>query len=44
MSLLLQRNEMSLEGVLFYSTDTASAGYVLTSEEYAVHKPAADDD
>jgi hypothetical protein len=37
-------NEMSLEGVMFYSTDPASGGYVLTPEEHTVRKPAADDD
>jgi hypothetical protein len=30
--------EMSLEGVMFYSTDPASAGYVLTSEGHTVRK------
>jgi hypothetical protein len=34
--------EMSLEGVMFYSTDPASAGYVLTSEGNTVPKTAAD--
>ena len=33
-------NEMSLEGVMFYSTDPASAGYVLTSEGTTVRKTA----
>src|SRR5215212_3006681 len=31
-------NEMSLEGVMFYSTDPASNGYVLTSEGHTVRK------
>jgi hypothetical protein len=35
-------NEMSLEGVMFYSTDPASDGYVLTSEGNTVPKTAAD--
>jgi hypothetical protein len=35
-------NEMSLEGVMFYSTDPASSGYVLTSEGHTVRKRAAD--
>ena len=30
--------EMSLEGVMFYSTDPASAGYVLTNEGHTVRK------
>jgi len=34
--------EMSLEGVMFYSTDPASDGYVLTSEGHTVRKSAAD--
>jgi hypothetical protein len=34
--------EMSLEGVMFYSTDPASDGYVLTSEGHTVPKTAAD--
>jgi hypothetical protein len=34
--------EMSLEGVMFYSTDPASDGYVLTSEGHTVRKTAAD--
>ena len=34
-------NEMSLEGLMFYSTDPASDGYVLTSEGNAVRKTAA---
>jgi hypothetical protein len=33
--------EMSLEGVMFYSTDPASSGYVLTSEGNTVRKTAA---
>jgi hypothetical protein len=40
-----KENEMSLEGVMFYSTDPASRGYVLTSEGHTVpKKPAADED
>jgi hypothetical protein len=35
--------EMSLEGVMFYSTDPASDGYVLTSEGNTVRKTAAGD-
>jgi hypothetical protein len=35
-------NEMSLEGVMFYSTDPASPGYVLTSDGHTVRKSAAD--
>ena len=33
-------SEMSFEGVMFYSTDPASAGYVLTSEGTTVRKEA----
>jgi hypothetical protein len=33
-------SEMSYEGVMFYSTDPASDGYVLTSEGHAVRKTA----
>jgi hypothetical protein len=33
-------SEMSLEGVMFYSTDPASDGYVLTSEGHTVRKTA----
>jgi hypothetical protein len=33
-------SEMSLEGVMFYSTDPASGGYVLTSEGTTVRKTA----
>jgi hypothetical protein len=33
-------SEMSLEGVMFYSTDPASSGYVLTSEGNTVRKTA----
>ena len=36
-----KENEMSLEGVMFYSTDPASGGYVLTSEGHTVRKLAA---
>jgi hypothetical protein len=36
--------EMSLEGVMFYSSDPASDGYVLTPEGTTVRKPAHDDD
>jgi hypothetical protein len=35
-------SEMSYEGVMFYSTDPASDGYVLTSEGNTVRKTAAD--
>jgi hypothetical protein len=35
---------MSLEGVMFYSSDPASDGYVLTPEGTTVRKPAHDDD
>ena len=35
---------MSLEGVMFYSTDPSSGGYVLTPEGTTVRKSAADDD
>jgi hypothetical protein len=34
-------SEMSLEGVMFYSTDPASNGYVLTSEGNTVRKTAS---
>jgi hypothetical protein len=34
-------NEMSLEGVMFYSTDPASHGYVLTSAGHTVRKTAS---
>lgn len=34
-------NEMSLEGVMFYSTDPASDGYVLTSAGHTVRKTAS---
>jgi hypothetical protein len=34
-------SEMSLEGVMFYSTDPASSGYVLTSEGNTVRKTAS---
>jgi hypothetical protein len=34
--------EVSMEGVMFYSTDPTSTGYVLTSEGNAVRKTAAD--
>jgi hypothetical protein len=33
-------SEMSLEGVMFYSTDPASDGYVLTSDGHTVRKTA----
>src|SRR5215213_9031039 len=36
--------EMSLEGVMFYSTDPASGGYVLTPKGTTVRKKAADDE
>jgi hypothetical protein len=35
-----RESEMSLEGVMFYSTDPASEGYVLTSEGNTVRKTA----
>lgn len=35
-----KESEMSLEGVMFYSTDPASDGYVLTSEGHTVRKTA----
>jgi hypothetical protein len=35
-------SEMSLEGVMFYSTDPASHGYVLTSDGHTVRKAASD--
>jgi hypothetical protein len=34
-------NEMSMEGVMFYSTDPASDGYVLTSAGHTVRKTAS---
>jgi hypothetical protein len=34
-------SEMSLEGVMFYSSDPASNGYVLTSDGHTVRKTAA---
>jgi hypothetical protein len=39
-----KENEMSLEGVMFYSSDPASGGYVLTPKETTVPRGAADDD
>jgi hypothetical protein len=40
-----KENEMSLEGVMFYSTDPASGGYVLTPAGHTIpKKPAAPDD
>jgi hypothetical protein len=39
-----KENEMSLEGVMFYSTDPASGGYVLTPKGTTVPRPASDDD
>jgi hypothetical protein len=35
-------SEMSFEGVMFYSTDPASPGYVLTSDGHTVRKTTAD--
>jgi hypothetical protein len=35
-----KESEMSLEGVMFYSTDPASSGYILTSEGTTVRKTA----
>ena len=37
-----RESEMSLEGVMFYSTDPASHGYVLTSDGHTVRKAASD--
>jgi hypothetical protein len=37
-------NEMSLEGVMFYSTDPKSGGYVLTPEGTTVPRPPPDDE
>ena len=34
-------NEMGMEGVMFYSTDPASDGYVLTSAGHTVRKTAS---
>ncbi len=39
-----KENEMSLEGVMFYSTDPASGGYVLTPGGTTVPRPAPDED
>ena len=39
-----EENEMSLEGVMFYSTDPKSGGYVLTDEGTTVPRPAPDED
>ena len=39
-----KENEMSLEGVMFYSTDPASNGYVLTPKGTTVPRPAPDDE
>jgi hypothetical protein len=39
-----KENEMSLEGVMFYSTDPASGGYVLTPKGTTVPRPAPDDE
>jgi len=39
-----KENEMSLEGVMFYSSDPATPGYVLTPKGTTVRKSAADDD
>jgi hypothetical protein len=39
-----KENEMSLEGVMFYSTDPASGGYVLTPEGTTVPRPVPDED
>ena len=36
-------SEMSFEGVMFYSSDPASKGYVLTSDGHTVRKTAAGD-
>jgi hypothetical protein len=35
---------MSLEGVMFYSTDPASGGYVLTPKGTTVPRGASDDE
>jgi hypothetical protein len=39
-----KENEMSLEGVMFYSTDPASGGYVLTPKGTTVPRGASDDE
>ncbi len=39
-----KENEMSFEGVMFYSTDPATPGYVLTPKGTTVRKPAANED
>jgi hypothetical protein len=39
-----EENEMSLEGVMFYSTDPKSGGYVLTPEGTTVPRPPPDED
>jgi hypothetical protein len=39
-----KEQEMSLEAVMFYSTDPASGGYVLTPKGTTVPRPAPDDD
>jgi hypothetical protein len=39
-----EENEMSLEGVMFYSTDPKSGGYVLTPEGTTVPRPPPDDE
>jgi hypothetical protein len=40
----VEENELSLEGVMCYSTVPASDGYVLIAEGTTVRKSAADDD
>src|SRR5215216_4512311 len=39
-----KENEMSLEGVMFYSTDPASGGYVLTPKGTTVPRGASEDE
>jgi hypothetical protein len=39
-----KEQEMTLEAVMFYSTDPASRGYVLTPKGTTVPRPAPDDD
>jgi hypothetical protein len=39
-----EENEMSLEGVMFYSTDPGSGGYVLTPKGTTVPRPAPEED
>ena len=39
-----KENEMSLEGVMFYLTDSSSGGYVLTPKGTTVPRGAPEDD